>query len=179
MSRGLCRHSRTFYWARAAQYAPVNDVVESDRSEKDFDLSAELLPEIVRKATPGSAKTAFRTVDTAACCFDGLVDGKNDVRDAHFLRWLRQAVAAPWPACGDDQATASQLDEQLFQIGQRNFLAPRDLGQRNMCVIGSVAALAGQIGHSHDRIASLCAQFHRVLLGCRQASAKPPETLAT
>src|SRR6266436_4932049 len=56
---GLCGHPRAFDRTRAPEHPVLEDVGERYGTEKHLDLPAQFLPEIMREAAPGTAKTTF------------------------------------------------------------------------------------------------------------------------
>jgi len=109
-------------------------------------------------ALAGDHAAARRPLAGAAGGAERRVHRQHDIGDPGLVRMPGQAIAAAGAAHALDQISPAQAREQLLQVGQRDFLAPRDLGEGHR----PLAPVAGEIGHGHDRISALGAQTHGV-----------------
>ena len=123
-----------------------------------MDLLTQPLPQVVGQATLAADHAApGRAPALTAGRADGFVHRQHDVGDPGLRRGLGQAIAAARAAHAVDQAPAAQARiEQLFQVGQGDFLPPGDLRQGHR----TTGAVPRQVGHGHDRIAALGAEAH-------------------
>ena len=96
-----------------------------------MDLAAQLLPEIVRQASAAVAAAADRLAGPASDCLDPLLDREDDVGNAGVVAVMREQITAARPAYAPDETAAAQPGEKLLEIGKRNLLPPRDLGERD------------------------------------------------
>ena len=96
----------------------------------------------------------------AARRLDRLVDRQDDFRDPRLGRAARQPIAAARTAHALHQAGAPQPGKKLLQIGQRDFLPGRDIGQRHRLGL----RMTRQIDHRHDGVTAFGAELHSILL---------------
>src|SRR5258708_11614856 len=143
--------------AAGTEHPLLADIGERDRTEIEMDLVAELLPQIVGQAAALVAAAPGGRAGGAACGPDRLVDGQDNVRDSRLAGGESEEVAATRAAHAAHQPALAQPGEELFEVGQRDFLAIGDLGERHRIAV----AMLGEIDHRHDGVASLGAQPHR------------------
>ncbi len=75
--------------------------------------------------------TAGRRVGLAACGADRFVDRQDRIGDAGVVDRAGQQIAAARTTHRLHQAGPAQFGEELFEIGQRNFLAAGNIGERD------------------------------------------------
>ena len=90
----------------------------------------------------------------------GFIHRLQHVANANVRRHLGELVSPARPSHGGHQLRATQLHEQLFQIGQRNPLPLRNLAQRNKAVAFRHPSLEGDIGKRHHGVSAFRAEFH-------------------
>jgi len=131
----------------AGLLSTLHQVRQGDVAQEGEDFVAELIPQGVGEA---ALPVAAVLTAPAASELHPLVHRADDVGDGNVLGRLAQVVAAAGAANPSDQLFAAQGREQLFQIGQRDALIDRDIGQCH----GTFAGVQRQVQHRRHGIST-------------------------
>jgi hypothetical protein len=127
---------------------------QADRTQVLEHLLVEAGPQFVGHA--GLRLALAIALAAALGGIERLIDGMDDVGHRHHLQRLGQAIAAAGAAHAGNQLAATQLAEQLLQIGKGNLLPLADTGQSHRT--GMLAQ--GKIDHRGYRKTSFGRQSH-------------------
>src|ERR1035437_6404832 len=136
----------------------VDQLGERGLAEDCVDALLEPLPETTR-GTLALAGAASRLV-VAGDAFDGrdlALDSVDDLEHRDQLGGTGQRVAAVDAPGALDQAAAAQLAGQLLEVGERQVLDPRHLGDAER----ALSVGAGELGHHPQAVVGLGADAHR------------------
>src|SRR6266436_7873736 len=152
-----------------SEHAIFADILERHLTQIKVDLIAELLPQIVGRASGAIAAAAHWGAGGTTRRAYRLIDREDNIGDAGLAAVVREKITAARTSDALDEAALPQHREELLEVGQRNFLPFGDLGERD----GVSAAVLGEIDHCHDGIASLGAQPHGSVLRRPKSNSQP------
>src|SRR5262245_20636363 len=133
--------------------ATFDQRTQRDLGQKSVDSLREVHPEVVRDAYQSILAV---TGATTTCRIDSFADAADDLRHVDGRGLARECIPAAGSAQTLDEPSAFQLAEQLFQIGLRDALARRNVGERNR----TGSAVKREVQHRRDRIAAFRREPH-------------------
>ena len=144
-------------WKRGALGASA-DVGESSFEQNLFDGELDIAPDLLQAAAVGigAGISAFRVALAAGRIGYAVVGDTQHVTDGNF-GWVAGELATPVDAAAtDDEAGATKLEENLFEVFDGDAIARSDFVNRD-----DIGMLHGEMENRSRRVLAFCRNSHK------------------